>query len=279
MSVIDRKTGKYTSIDVRKFEESNGDYVGVTAGKKSVLNKKTGVFEYIDIEDFSDEKHEEMNKGMVVCRDEFGNLLSVRRDDERLKQGILVGATSGYIRITNGINNKSIPDTEDIPKGWYRGISTQKTTLINKDNNEKWISEDELENYIKEGWEIGQSKSRKSSRGRVLMNDGKKTICVDKEKVDTYVILGFQLGRSNKSAMRGKTRLIRGSESIMIDKSEIETIEKLFSEGWRKTIRLHNHGRSTVNNGKVNKMIPKEELDKFLSDGWQCGRMKKGRHE
>ena len=151
--------------------------------------------------------------------------------------------TSGYIRITNGSDNTSIFDTEDIPEGWYRGISTQKKTLINKDNIEKWISEDELENYIKEGWEIGQSKSRKTSRGRVLMHDGKRTILVDNEEVGAYKLLGFQMGRVNKYAMRGKTRLIRGSESIMIDLSEKETIEKMYKEGWQKPKRLHNSGR------------------------------------
>ncbi len=133
--------------------------------------------------------------------------------------------------------------------------------------------------YIKEGWEIGQSKSRKTSRGRVLMNDGKKTICVDKENADAYVLLGFQLGRVNKYDMRGKTRLIRGSESIMIDLSEKETIEKMYKEGWQKPKRLHNSGRITINNGVVNRMIPKEDENKFLSDGWRYGRLKNGRNE
>lgn len=279
VSVIDRKTGKYTSVDIRKFEESNGDYVGVTAGKKSVLNKKTGVVECIDKESFSDEIYEELNRDMVVSRDEFGNFLRVRRDDDRIRQGNLVGATCGYIRITNGSDNTSILDTEDIPEGWYRGISTQKKTLINKDNIEKWISEDELENYIKEGWEIGQSKSRKTSRGRVLMHDGKRTILVDNEEVGAYKLLGFQMGRVNKYAMRGKTRLIRGSESIMIDVSEKETIEKMCKEGWQKPKRLHNSGRITINNGVVNRMIPKEDENKFLSDGWRYGRLKNGRNE
>lgn len=280
VSAIDTKTGKTTSIEVGKFKESNGDFVGVTAGKKVVLNKETMLFECIDTHVFSSEIHEEMNKDMVVCRDESGNFLRVERDDERLVQGNLVGVTEGHIRITNGIANKSIHFSESIPEGWYRGVTVHKNICIHKDDEEKFISEDELESHIASGWSVGQSKTRKSHRGRVLMNNGEKDIFIEHVDVESYKSLGYQMGRSHKNSRYGKSRFIRGEDSIFVDRTDTEMIEKLYSEGWqRPSPKMHNHGRSTVNNGKINKMISKEDLDKFLSDGWQCGRMKKGRHE
>ena len=276
-SVLDTKTGKTTSIDVGKFKESNGEFVGVTAGKKTVMNKETGIVECIDKQVFSSEIYEEINRDMVVCRDESGNFLRVRRDDERLVQRNIVGVTRGYIRITNGVTNKSIHFSESIPEGWHKGVTVQKNICIHKDNKEKYIGEADLESHITSGWSVGRSKSRKSTRGRVLMNDGEKTIAIEFADIESYKILGYQMGRNkNKNSRRGKSQFIRGSESVFVDRTDTELIERLYAEGWqRPSPPMYNSGRLTVNNGKDNKMIPKEELDNFLADGWQHGKVKK----
>lgn len=60
--------------------------------------------------------------GRVNVKDKDGNILSVSVDDPRYLSGELVGVSKGLIWINNGIIRKQINKTDDIPKGWKKGL-------------------------------------------------------------------------------------------------------------------------------------------------------------
>lgn len=163
--------------------------------------------------------------------------------------------TKGKICITDGIRNKYIDNTTNIPDGWYRG-STQ-----NKDKCR-------LSNKLKDSW----SKNRDKRIGINHPMFGKG-----------YLLTGNKNGRYGKKLIYVNNGIV----NKMIKPDELSTyINNGYIRGmirWNKTKpTINNSGKNNpafgtklLNNGTINKRVPKSDIDIYLQNGWKLGALKR----
>ena len=104
---------------------------------------------------------------------------------------------AGYIKggLNKGKHFKYIPRSKES----YERIafSRRGTVAINKDGEIHYVSPEELDVYLKDGWSKGTGvHSNKSVLGKIWVNDGKKSIYISKEQLDEYLNSGWKLGRA-----------------------------------------------------------------------------------
>ena len=172
--------------------------------------------------------------------------------DKYLSEGWIKGVcqktTKGYVKLTNGINNVSI-DPNNIEEinyylnlGWNYGVSriVKKHIWINDLKNSKMILEEDLDNYLSEGWVKGRLKEHMPKKKENIIVISKNGIAkqIYKNEFDKYIKDGWVKGNCNIKPVT-------------------------------------NNGKIVINNGNINKFINPNDLDKYLSDGWVKGKIKK----
>jgi hypothetical protein len=108
----------------------------------------------------------------------------------------------------------------------------------------------------------------------VWITNGKKQIRIDKDDLNKYVKLGWTKGICQKTTI-GYVKLTNGTNNIAINPNNLEQIKHYLENGWKKGVTRIIKKHIWVNNGKQSKMILESELDKYLSEGWTKGRLKK----
>jgi hypothetical protein len=138
-------------------------------------------------------------KGMTYALDSFGNGHYVKKGDYRFKTGELKGNNAGTITITDGNINKRVSPHDNIPKGWYRGMSKKSpkgTTWINNGIVSKMINHSE----IPDGYVVGRLFKTKpkhvGTKGKIWINNGKTNKMIDRE---SEIPLGWTRGRLSLS--------------------------------------------------------------------------------
>lgn len=134
-------------------------------------------------------------KGKTFALDRYGNKHYVDTGDPRFSTGELKGNNADTITITNGKTNRRINPNEDIPSGWYKGMtkdSPKGSTWINNGKVSKMMKGDQ----IPEGWVKGRLYKKKpkhvGTTGKICINDGKVNMMIEKE---TPIPEGWVKGR------------------------------------------------------------------------------------
>lgn len=192
-AVVKDKTGKVFQIstndpDYHKYEHINKG--------KAVVVGDNGKPMQISINDPDYHKYKHINKGMVIAKDTDGNIVRTTIDDSRLQSGELFGITKGQLTVKDKDGNKIVVSKND-PRfktgelnGYRKNMVTVKdnagnifsiykddpryinkdviplyvgATWIKKDGVCKHVQQDELQQYLNDGW----------VKGRIL----KKNIC------------------------------------------------------------------------------------------------------
>lgn len=96
---------------------------------------------------------------------------------------------------------------------------------------------------------LSESKKGKPSKakGTVHITNDVEDKMVPADELDNYLALGWRRGRK-KFSPEACENISKGHKGLPTTKGKV----------W-------------INNGKINKVIPKQDLDKFLSDGWVKG--------
>ena len=129
-------------------------------------------------------------------------------------------------------------------------------TLINKDNTHKFVEKTEINKYLADGWEIGSTQYHKDNIskqfiGRIWIRKECETKQIFPEELDKYLSEGWEKGRISN-----------------------EKWCKPCSDDKKQKIAAKNKGGVYINNGVISKHIHIEELDKYLSGGWEKGPLK-----
>lgn len=173
----------------------------------------------------------------------------VHKDDEVLKvfpeeidYYISIGYSTG--RPATGIS----PSKEHIESLRY-SLFGNKHTLgkkwINKNGEHKVVDEDKVQEYLNNGWSIGRTKTKQSEnteRKRCFVHKGKYQCLVYTDEIDQYISNGFSLGKSTS-----KQKHITQEHKDKISKKNTE----------------RNTGRVWITDGKNNKFVTKEDIDKY----------------
>jgi len=147
-----------------------------------------------EIYDLNDELYGH-TKGMTYARDIDGKGHYVSSDDSRFQTGELKGNNSGTITITDGKKNRRIFPDEDIPNGWFRGMTK------NSSKNSIWINDGKTSKMFKgevipNGWERGRLYNKKprhvGTTGKMCINDGSTNKMIEKS---TLIPNGWSKGR------------------------------------------------------------------------------------
>lgn len=172
---------KYKKRLVRVFDE-NG---------KSILIEKTD-------KRYVSGKLKYWGKGLFPAKDVFGNTFMISKEDPRYVSGDLVHTSKNvmkdHIRITNGIENRTIDPNNEIPNGWRKGL-TQKsqvgTIYITNGVETKKMNSNREE--IPEGWWRGIThKNKFNYSNRMWITNG-----IESKLVDKFYVLpdGWRKGR------------------------------------------------------------------------------------
>lgn len=182
---------------------------------------------------------------------------------------------------------------------------------IIKDNVEKRIKPEELENYLSNGWTKGRLKERtafhiegiKANTGIRKINKNGVNKNVPKGEVDKWLAEGWKLGsienrqpwseeRKKENGKRiaelhtGRKIINNGIKNKSVKKEEV--IEYL-KNGWvlgklpvgkvKEKLERFDKEKYWITDGKNNKYISKDKLDFFLQNGWKRGQTKKEKKE
>lgn len=177
-----------------------------------------------------------------------------------------------------------------------------RITINYKNEKCKKINKEELPKYLSLGWSLGGyknkfvrteetrqklSESHKNQRGSninkiAIHKESSSTIkYINQEQLQEYISLGWVKGlpartsqhlESISKSLKGKPSNFRNSFYINNSKEEKrifdeEELKKYLSEGWT----LGGLSKIRINDGKINKFIPRDQLDQYLIEGWQIG--------
>jgi len=115
---------------------------------------------------------------------------------------------------------------------------------VYKNGEYKTIKKIELNDYLKDGWEI-----RNKCRGRISPTKGKiwiykddRRLCINKSLIDSYVNDGWMVGR-NVHPIKNFIGICKNGINKYIDPSELD---EYLDDGWEKRMTSRNKGMITV---------------------------------
>ncbi len=168
------------------------------------------------------------------------------------------------IRVTNLIEDRYILESEldEFEKlGYFIGrISLRSRTFVELEGNMRFISNAEVNEYIKKGWTVTHP-----HRGTKVLRKNNELIKIDSAMVSDYVDNGYEPA----STVDGLIYIRKNGKFKRVHPSEItEYIEN----GWNLGTNLVN--TIYVNNGIREYRIAPDDLKKYEANGCKKGRLK-----
>ena len=163
-------------------------------------------------------------------------------------------------------------DVYNIVEGGYGGFNQGSTGLkhiyhpISKDRAAVHINA--IPKMVSEGWVVGRNMSSTTNTIWIHKDDERKMIPIN--ALEEYLNLGWNKGLP-KSPTKDKVWIFNNTLNQYSLCNTEELADKL-SQGWvRKKWAPVKKGNCWINNLHENLRIPKDELEKYLSNGWKKG--------
>ena len=189
--------------------------------------------------------------GTATVKNKNGEIFQIPVDDERIKNGELVGVTKGIITVqdSNGQHYRVSTDDERFLNGELKSLIKNQVRVF--DNNGKCFFVSTNDERLKNGELIPWNKNlilAKNKLGQCFM------VNKNDERFLTKEITAFWKNR----------------------KHNVETIEKIKKShqlnGHQKGEKNSQYGSCWITKNKINKKIKKDDLPEFESLGWVKGR-------
>lgn len=232
---IKNEDNTYSRIQTTDFY--NGSYVGmfkdtIVIVDENGINKRVSIYN----EKYINGEYKTPSHNIGIFKDKQNNIIRCRVDDERVLSGELVGHTKGYKMHEN--TRKAIRER------------MLNTIYINNGKINKLIKQNELEQYLNEGWIKG------------MINGLQFHTEESKQKI------------SNKN--KELVAITNGKENTKV---HFSIVEDYIKQGWRKGVTRFNKKKTGikvwVNNGLQQTYINKIELESYITNGWQVGMIKR----
>lgn len=195
------------------------------------------------------------------------------------------------IWINNNSNEKYIRKIDFFiykSKGWNKGkliknkIGTKLRERIRivKDNKCKYIKNNELENYIKLGWELNKkiTLDKTNYKNKVYIYKDNKESHILKEYLQEYLNNGWKLGRiinmkGQNNPSFNKKWIYKDNKRKYVDRNDLQLY---LNNGWKLGFLRNNENYKNKNiwvtNEITSKKITNNELEYYLSNGWRRGK-------
>lgn len=185
----------------------------------------------------------------------------------------------GMIWITNGINNAYIHKNDIIPEGWYKGnIQNRNEEIHRKKLKEAWIKNKENRTgknhpMFGKGYLLIGERNGMYGRHRKYIHNG----CINKlifiEDLPSYIELGWELGRVNTE------KFIYVYKDNEVKRIKLIELDLYTAAGWlhgnpkssRSGVQNGVYGKKWINNGEVNKLVNKDEVESYIKNNWKLG--------
>lgn len=122
-----------------------------------------------------------------------------------------------------------------------------------------------------------------NTRGKITVTNGKEDRRIAPVELSYFESLGYRRGRTNYdrnsidrlgASRRGKPLTDKNKEGLSLSmKGRKPSDTTVDSAKVANTGNTYVKGTKVVHKGTLEKMIPKEDIEKWLSDGWQLGRL------
>lgn len=277
------KGGRYNTIIVmdntgKKFTVSKEDE-RYKSGELIPINKiitTTG-------KQHSEETKQKMRLSRLAYLKEHPIIKGTRHLSEETKQKI--GNNSKlYTKVFKNNISKSIKKIEleqYLNDGWIHGnlLGYTDMVLIHKDKNEKTVQRDELYNYLIDGWITGKYVEKdKNIRRKNVSNTLKEYYKYHDKIIDEDTRIKISNTFKEKGISTGKNNPMYNRIWLTKDGKnkacKPEDLQKFLSDGWIKGFikKVDNKKRIWINNNIIEKCIDINE--KTLYNNWNLGRLK-----
>jgi len=192
-----------------------------------------------------------------------------------------------------------------IQRSKYLSKEISKLKWINKNGKRKRVPENKVDDYIKDGWKLGQKHGNNIDKFIWIFLDGKYLKIKEKDlkNYSNYEIKKPTKEELNKITSEFQKTLItitngklekrinpndlpeweyqgwcKGRKDGVGEKLSKSQIGKTQSEKTREKLRQYTGEKTSgwntkwINNGIINKRININEIDNYLNDGWELGR-------
>lgn len=176
-------------------------------------------------------------------------LVHIQRDGEKTK-----------------VKHTEILDTDVI--GWDGPTSTQGKKLVSKNGILKYVSPDEVDRELSDGWELGGFVSHLSKK-QVSKNGIVKI--VEPDQVEQLLNDGWELGRGiGNSPITNKKLMIKDGERQYVN---TDKVDEMLKNGWA----IGGHpgscsNKKTISKDGETKFVFEEDVESFIQQGWSLGR-------
>ena len=215
---LNKTTGKITvkdnngnifNVDVDDPRRLSGEVVPILTGTRNVIDKNGNTYNVsIDDERLKTGELFSPSKGKVTVFDKNGKTYYISINDPRYISGELFFKCPNidgrkYWRwiIKDGIC-KSIHNDElqqYLDDGWLIGNIHKGLKCITKDGKNKRVKLEELQQYLDNGWKLGTNQkyrdSNPTSKGGRYIHKGSKCILIKPNQIEEYINNGWKLGR------------------------------------------------------------------------------------
>lgn len=114
------------------------------------------------------------------------------------KEGRLRSPLSKGIWITDGTNNRAVPQDSTIPEGWHRGVTHSKEWHASQKSRRVVKlppTPEEIAQRLEEKHNNYSKTATRRNEGRIWMNDGTSNKFVKESDIDLYISQGYVIGR------------------------------------------------------------------------------------
>ena len=173
--------------------------------------------------------------------------------------------------------SKQVPESEVqmfISDGWVKGRGCSPAgslVWVHKGMTERRVREDKVESYLLNGYSVGRARSC-STKNKVMVSKDSNSIYVPKELVDIYVDNGWIRGSGQVGSTLGKVVVVNEStlETSVVDKSVAKELVRSGLYSYTSSSRVHMYRPDTLE--RV--MVFPDEVERYQLAGYVKGRPK-----
>ena len=182
---------------------------------------------------------------------------------------------TGYNKSTGGECTDGYQLNEEIRD--KISLKRKNKIAINKDNQMKYIHTNELDEYLKNGWELGMAEYVKKKIGR----PGRIISASTRQKL-SIAHKGKKLTEEHKKRLSETSPRLNTFARLSPEK-QLEVRRKIsqstkhrdwsnYKIGWKKNGERSSNSK-WINNGKKELFIINDKLESYLNEGWTLGRI------
>lgn len=195
---------KYFDIDINEYYQNKDKYQTTEANKKCYIvydkqeNKEVRISKDEYLNNLNKYEFIKLNftihKGYSTYKDSNNNMFYCSNNDERVLSGKLKHNWVG-LHHTDESKQKMKNTMKNNNHQQGEKNSQYNTKWINKDGIDKKIKNDEVNEYLLNGWNLGRTGGK---RDLIWIHKNDKEQYVNKVYIDNYINNGWSLGRLNK---------------------------------------------------------------------------------